>query len=212
MNNREAANAVFRSVSQSVRKLTEKGSGSRTGKLSSYATSSLAMLRRGAGKKVAECPDVWDITLGYLPDGDMSYYQLSCAENAIFTALVLFSIHQQGKTDSVSAENTSIGKAVRAICVPDDNESSIRKRFNAFATAATLDELAFHARGLVELIKKSGTLDYPNFAVDLFWHQISAESREQTRMRWGRDFYAGANQPDDNESNNQEVKSEQSIS
>jgi CRISPR system Cascade subunit CasB len=149
-----------------------------------YATATLAKLRRGIGKEPGELPNLFEITIGGLPDGaDES------AERAIYTALTLFAFHQQGKSESMSGHN-SFGKACRTLLAHDENaDKSKKRRFDALATANDLAELTTHARSLIGLLKASGVpLDYPAFAVDLYRFAF-ADSRNAVRLQWGRDFY-----------------------
>lgn len=204
MDNKEAAVEVKKAVYLAIRRLMEPGKGARAGGLTSGGTAMLAKLRRAAGKSVEQCPEVWEITISALAEdhlqGQSNYMERA---RAAFTALSLFGMHQQGKSESISGKNP-FGMAVRAIVAPDkSNEDGIRRRFNALCTAVSFDELVVHTRALVQLMKqKDVTLDYPDFAEDLFWYQVSEQSRNNTRMRWGRHFYR-MNKPDDN-NNNQE--------
>ena len=57
----------------------------------------LAQLRRGVGRTPGEIPDLWGILLQDMPEdmqghGSTASYQ----EIAIYTALTLFAVHQQG--------------------------------------------------------------------------------------------------------------------
>jgi CRISPR system Cascade subunit CasB len=159
----------------------------------------LAKLRRGVGKAPGSVPDIWEITLGETPeiwhsrDGTPSY-----AEIAVHTALTLYAIHQQGKGLPGSVCNSegqgnlgnSFGAAVGKLVRPDrSNEHSVKRRFDAAATATDFSELAHHARGLIQLLRGENIpIDYPKLAWDLYQYQFQ-EGADAVRLRWGQDFY-----------------------
>jgi CRISPR system Cascade subunit CasB len=185
-----------------------KGKVGSLSKDSPWSKGMLAKLRRGIGKDPAEVPDIWEVTLGELPDelqsrGRSEDIAPTEAEWAIHTALTLFALHQQGKSYSVNASREatsegktqygdSFGRAARKLVNPDNsNESAIKRRFDAVMTAKDLTELAHHARGLIQLMKAADTaiyLDYPAFARALYYFQFS-EYKNSIRLQWGQDFY-----------------------
>lgn len=155
----------------------------------------LAKLRRGIGKKPGSIPELWGIVMDGFPDELMGRGdEASFAEQAVYTVLTLFALHQQGKEWCVSEENMVLGVAVRNLSNQDkDRESAIRRRFNAAATADSLVEFSHHLRGLVQIMKaRNIKLDYPTLAYDLYRFQLPTQ-RESVRMRWGRDYYRMSN-------------------
>jgi len=165
----------------------------------SWSRAMLAKLRRGIGKQPGELPELFEVFLEGMPeemygkDGKPSY-----AEWAIYTALTLFALHQQGKDRPMSVASNpednvignSLGAAVGHLVRRDkEREPAIRKRFDAVATANEFAELAHHARGLVQLLRAEDIpLDYPRFAEELYWYQFD-EVRNRIRLRWGEDYY-----------------------
>lgn len=169
-----------------------------------WAKSALAKLRRGIGKDPGELPEIWDITLEELPVELLSNNgRATNTQWAIHVSLTLYALHRQGKNVSMNDPvqiikgkriyGKSLGSAARRLIKPDkSNEQSIKRRFDAIATAQSLSELAHHARGLVQLLKAADphvTMDYPRFAQDLYSYQF-ADSRNRVRLRWGQDFWA----------------------
>ncbi|NLI91845.1 MAG: type I-E CRISPR-associated protein Cse2/CasB [Peptococcaceae bacterium] len=169
---------------------------------SPWSRAMLAKLRRGIGKQPGELPELFEILLSDMPEelygkGDEPSY----SEWAIYTALTLFALHQQGKDHPISIsgktenKNTgnSLGTAVGYLVKQDrDREPAIKRRFDAVATANEFTEFAHHARGLIRLLRAGDiALDYPRFAEDLFWYQFD-ETRNRVRLRWGEDYYRNA--------------------
>jgi CRISPR system Cascade subunit CasB len=192
-----------------VKRLTEAGTGKRAGQFTAWGTATLARLRRASGALPGEAADIWEVTIGALPN-ELTGKDRERAELAAHTALTLFGIHQQGRSESVSVKDVGFGKAVRSVVKPDlSNEAGIRRRFNALATASEFTELANHARGLVRLIRaeKGSGFDYPRFAKELYNYQLSSEQSNQARMSWGRDFYAYSTDASDENENFEEGNS-----
>lgn len=161
----------------------------------SHVRASLAKLRRGVGKKPGSLPDIWEITLGELPEEFLSRTgEPTRAEWAVHTALTLFALHQQGKEPYDVPMNVSgkpLGGAVRTLGFKrgEASEEAVKRRFDAAVTADSPAEMAHHLRGLVQLLRSEGIpLDYPQLAEDLFKFQFQ-ESRDGVRLRWGQDYY-----------------------
>lgn len=181
-----------------VKKITQE----KVGQLltdSPWSRAMLARLRRGIGKHPGELPELFEILLKNVPEelfgkGDEPGYVLS----AIYTALTLFALHQQGKEHPMSVGEkpedkivgNSLGAAVGYIVKQDkDREPAIKRRFDAVITANEFTEFAYHARGLIQLLKAGGIpMDYPRFATDLYWYQFD-DIRNSIRLRWGQDYY-----------------------
>ncbi|MGI6085013.1 MAG: type I-E CRISPR-associated protein Cse2/CasB [Acetivibrionales bacterium] len=164
-----------------------------------WSRAMLAKLRRGIGKQPGELPELFEILFPDMPEelyGDGE--QPSYAVWAIYTALTLFALHQQGKNypmcDTGKAENkstgNSLGVAVGCLVNRDrERKDAVKRRFDAVTTANEFTELSHHARGLIQLLRAEDiTLDYPCFATDLYWYQFD-EIRNRIRLRWGEDYY-----------------------
>lgn len=171
---------------------------------SQWSKAMLAKLRRGVGKDPSETPDIWEITIGNMPEELIGYegtgdFVANEAEIAIHTVLTLYSVHQQGNSASVNSPGRSFASAVRGLISPDkSNEESIKRRFDAMITSDSLLELSTHARGLIQLMKASDfvkTFDYSTFAKDLYKYQYY-DGRMEVRLRWGLDFYKAIEKKD----------------
>lgn len=155
----------------------------------------LANLRRGIGKAPGDLPELWGVFLQDLPaELESRTGAPTNAEWAIYLALTLYALHQQGHplpADSMHEPSVSLGKAVRKLVEPGEKpeDSSILPRFNALATAGTMPACAQHLRGVIQLLRaKAVALDYVQLAVDLFQLQ-KPTSAAQVRLRWGQDYY-----------------------
>ncbi len=154
----------------------------------------LAKLRRGIGKAPGSMPELWDVTLAGLPEEltGRNDEPPTYGEWAVYTPLTLYALHQQGKDlkkQCMSEDGKFLGVAVGKLAKNEDDEKRVKRRFDAAATADSLEEFSHHLRGLVQLLKdKDIPLDYPALSEDLYWFQFP-EARDSVRLRWGRDFY-----------------------
>jgi CRISPR system Cascade subunit CasB len=165
---------------------------------SPWSRAMLAKLRRGIGKAPGSVADIWEITLGEIPE---TWYSRSgaptYAEIAVHTSLTLYALHRQGKSGTMNVSGkdeagkflgNSFGRAAAKL-IGGGNEQAIKRRFDAAATATDFAELTQHARGLVQLFKaKDIPLDYPRFAQDLYAFQFPGGAYG-VRLHWGEDFY-----------------------
>ena len=152
----------------------------------------LANLRRGVGAAPGEMPELWGFFLEELPPEMESRDGVPTrGEWAVYLAMTLYALHQQGQTSPMHKEGEGLGKAARLLVPPgqDPGESSIQKRFNALATAAQMPEISHHLRGMIQLLRAGGIpLDYVQLAGDLYDLQFP-DAMPRVRLRWGQDFY-----------------------
>ena len=158
---------------------------------SPHSKAMLAKLRRGVGKQAESYPDVWSVLFEGLDEWGLSRGGvLSAAEEAIYTTLTLYAIHQQGKTEQMSRGSDSFGAAIRKLLAPDgSNAQSIKRRFDSIVTAKDYIELSYHARGMIQMLKaKDIPLDYGRFATDLYGFHFP-DTKNEIMLRWGEDYY-----------------------
>lgn len=152
----------------------------------------LAELRRGVGKKPGDIPQLWGYFLQDMPEEFFGNNEPSKAEWAIYTALTLFALHQQGKdpkTDCMYKEGHSFGTAVNRLVHDEDERERVARRFYAASTASSMEELSHHMRGIIQLLRSEGvSLDYPMLAADLYRYQFNSLV-SNVRLKWGQDFY-----------------------
>lgn len=155
----------------------------------------LANLRRGIGKHPGEIPEIWGIIFGNekFPDELCGVKKASEAEMAIYTALTLYALHQQSKEVPVHMEGISFGRAAAKLCDNEDDQERILRRINLVVTAVSMQDLAYHLRSMVQLMKtKDIQLDYARLARDIY--SFSAPNMaNNVKLSWGRDFYRELN-------------------
>ncbi|BCK56230.1 type I-E CRISPR-associated protein Cse2/CasB [Nocardia wallacei] len=163
------------------------------------ARADLARLRRGVGKPVGDVPEIWNLTVGDMPDhvrwsrGE-SYPAVwddaTRTEQAAHAAMTLFAVHQQSMTVRAHKPGTTFGTAVAQLKIRKTaNTEAVTRRFTALATAETVEEFLTHARGLITQLRGEGLgFDYARFADDVV--ALLTPGRQVTvRLAWGRDFH-----------------------
>lgn len=155
-------------------------------------TKVLAELRRGIGKEPGEMPQLWGYYLHSMPEEFYGETEPSRAEWAVYVALTLFALHQQGKnpqTEPMQKDGQSIGKALSYLVHSEDDLERITRRFNIIATASSVEELFHYMRSAIQLLRGEHIgLDYAKLAGDIYCFQFP-ELISNVRLRWGQDFY-----------------------
>ncbi len=175
-------------VSELRELLKETVSGVESGDRSNAAV--LAEWRRGLGKEPMTAPGMWKHIVRV---ADRAHdRERDRVEEAVHHALALYATHQQSRSEAMHVDDeVSLGAACRRLAGGHDDENpGVRRRFYAAATADTADELAYHLRGLVTLLRGERIpLDYARLAWEIArWH--NASSRSAVRRAWARDFEA----------------------
>ena len=172
----------------------------------------LAKLRRGIGHAPGELPELWGSFLLGMPESFQGRSAPSAAEWAVYLALTLYALHQQGEENvSMNEKGCTLGRAVRllaqnsATAAQDWTESSVLRRFNTLATADSMPEVSHYLRGMVQLFRGNEPklkLDYPRLAVELYRFQLPDQAAN-VRLQWGRDLYQmNADTPETEEKEN----------
>lgn len=157
----------------------------------------LANLRHGIGKTPAELPQVWGIVFEQMPEELMGKYGTpSYSEWAVYIALTLYSLHQQGndvERDNMNVKGMSLGNACARLCTDENSEKRIIGRLGKLIASSDIIGLENNLRSLVKLLKNEGIgLDYALLAKDIFLYQ-SVNYVDSIRLKWGRDFYRELN-------------------
>jgi len=179
---------------QEVASFTEKKIMQLTNRQSGSAQrAALAHLRQGAGRVPGEMPQLWGEILYQMPEEMYSQSgEPSREEWAVYTALTLFALHQQGRdpgADCMHREGVSLGTAVSGLVHAEQDRERIWKRFVKVVTAGDMIELSYHLRGIVQLLRAEGTaLDYAALAKELYLFQ-TPHAVQRVKLRWGQDFY-----------------------
>lgn len=184
---------------QTDRELVRRDVASRLSRLQNLPEhpqkAALANLRRGVGRIPGELPELWgEFLLDLPPQLASETGEPTKAEWAVYLALTLYALHQQGRDarrEPMHREEQPLGRAVRRLVQPEEDpqDAAVLRRFQALTSAASMREASQHLRGLIQLLRSEGiALDYVHLAADLYDLQSPGAS-QRVRLRWGQDYY-----------------------
>ena len=153
----------------------------------SRARGELAALRKGASRSPGELPEIWELTRVEVPDGagDAPTWE----EIAVHTAMTLYAVHQQSRTEPMFRPGIGLGSAAHDLVGRDEENPSARARFNALVTSTTVAELRHHLRSFVSLLRARGiALDHAMLADDVLRFQQPGGARS-VRLNWARQYH-----------------------
>ncbi|MDO4791378.1 MAG: type I-E CRISPR-associated protein Cse2/CasB [Buchananella hordeovulneris] len=155
----------------------------------SRARAELAQLRKAVPSTPGDAPAIWHLTSIEVPAsaGD----EPTGEEIAVHTALTLYAVHQQSRSEPMHVRDQGLGHAARALVGTGAEENeSLRARFNALVTSATISELRHHLKSFSSLLRAKGiALDYALLAGDLARFQTPGGASAM-RLTWAREFAA----------------------
>ena len=152
------------------------------------ARAQVAALRKGASRSPGELPEIWELTRVEVPDGagDAPTWEAI----AVHTAMTLYAVHQQSRTEPMFRPSVGLGSAAHDLVGRDEENPSARARFNALVTSTTVAELRHHLRGFVSLLRARGiALDHAMLADDIVGFQRPGGAKK-VRLNWARQYYS----------------------
>lgn len=108
----------------------------------------LAELRHGIGKKPGELPSLWWLIFDRIDEELKGSKCASNAEWAVYTALTLYSLHQQGNDRFMYEKGYTLGRAAYHIANSSDDEERVVNRLNLVVTSTTKEELAYQLKSI----------------------------------------------------------------
>lgn len=158
----------------------------------------LAKIRRTVGKHLNEATDVWPILFDNLPEEFISNYgQPTYEEVAVYHAIQLYALYNQGGQNfqqlsehNKDSKKLNIGYHLSSLR-KEDNTTATDRRFNAMITSSNLEELVYHLRHMLNLLKSKSAhkkIDFAKLAEDLYWYQKN--NQETVRLEWARSYYS----------------------
>lgn len=152
-----------------------------------------ATLRKGLGREAGSVPELWRFHKVLVPDQVAAVGRITSDLTAEHAALTLFALHQQSQSTSMHKDGEHIGAALLKLRSSDQfkgNPDALDRRVGAAATATSVQELVFHLRGLVTLLRgQQLPLDYSQLAQDIAdWGTPFGQAR--ARRRWGANYFA----------------------
>ena len=154
----------------------------------SRARGEMAALRKGASRDSGELPEIWELTSVEIPE--YASDAPTREEIAVHTAMTLYAVHQQSRTEPMFRTGIGLGSAAHDLVGRDEENPSARARFNALVTSTTVAELRHHLRSFVSLLRARGiALDHAMLADDVLRFQQPGGAKK-VRLAWARQYYS----------------------
>jgi CRISPR system CASCADE complex protein casB len=154
----------------------------------SLGRAEVAALRKGANRAPGELPEIWELTRVEVPDGAGD--APTREEIAVHTAMTLYAVHQQSRSECMFVPGRGLGRAAHELVGTNEENPSARARFNALVTSTTVAELRHHLRNLVSLLRSRGiALDHAMLADDIVRFQRPGGAKS-VRLAWARQYYS----------------------
>ena len=156
------------------------------------ASGDFAALRDGAGKTPNESTKAMLLALKDIPEEFMDTDGVPTKEQwAIFTAITLFALHQQGHSKSVHRFGQTMGKAFRKM-YRDRTATKADEAFSvklcALSRTRNIKLFATKLKSIINWMSETvPSIDYAALAVDIYEWQIP-KARNNVFMRWATDF------------------------
>ena len=159
-----------------------------------WSVRTMAALRHADAATPGTDAQVWEVTLGRLPDELLGHgaTPATAAEQAVHAAVVLYAIHQQSRSEPMHVPGIGLGQAVRTLSArrsggPEWDPGTI-SRFQHLCRAQQWGIRIENLRGLIALMRSEGVpLDHGRLAADLWRIQTSAANR--VLLDWGRQLH-----------------------
>lgn len=175
-----------------------------SGQPTGAAVHTLAALRRAQGATGVADPRTWALVLEDLPSALMGSLSSdiatpTAAEQAVFTALTTYAVHQQSQRTPMHVRGVGVGQATQSLArqraraggTAELDPNSV-ERMHRVAMAQTTELRAQALRALVTLMRSAQPaigLDYGYLASDLYWLQ-HPRGAHRVHLTWGRGLRA----------------------
>lgn len=160
----------------------------------------LASLRNSIGRELGQSNEVWPLILDHMPDEFLGRGEkLNEVEEAVINALQLYALYQQGQNEPMHSTEgkgwENMGTAFSTLRI-DDNRIASDRRFNALITSDSYEELIYHLRQMISLLKAKSKgkikIDFAKLSQDLFWFNLGY--KDNIRIAWPREYYRNRKQ------------------
>lgn len=168
---------------------------SKQGPASAKATATLAKLRALDPLAPGEDPALYQLIFDGLPDAlTWARDEPARGELAVATALHLYAVHQQGRSEPMHVPDVRFGGQVRRLALlrsgtatPDEG---VVGRFGLLVRATSPRMRLTHLRALVQQMRGAGlAVDHAQLGSDVF-NLLYPPAASAVHLRWARDFHA----------------------
>ncbi|EFD93804.1 CRISPR system CASCADE complex protein CasB [Megasphaera lornae] len=157
----------------------------------SAGKAALAKLRHSTGQPLSRMVDVLPMIFEKMPEEFLGFRgEVTKEERAILITIQLYAWHQQGAHDRVNTNEKykNMGAALRSMR-RGEATVVVDRRFNALITSQDFEELIYHLRQMIRLLKSrtKEKINYPQLSEDLYW--FLRGQKEKLRISWAQEYY-----------------------
>ncbi|WEV51051.1 type I-E CRISPR-associated protein Cse2/CasB [Lactobacillus sp. ESL0731] len=170
----------------------------------------LASLRSAATITSQRAQNVWPLLMKYLPEQFLSKNgEPTIGEIAVFAAIRLYAIQQQGKDelvcgdstkkkakDNAEADGVSLFTALSKLRANEDVRVALDRRIQPLLATNNIASVINSLTHLVEIQKATNQavkIDYPLLAQDLYDFQTNYHRAGNVRLSWGQQYFRVTN-------------------
>lgn len=114
-------------------------------------------------------------------------------EKAIYEAVRLYAMYQQGISDLTSAPGWNFAHQLYKFKQDNENRAkALDSRFHNLTGGSDFKTMAAQLEHLIMIVKqgkKAPKIDFPSLAQDLYDYQVSRAKMNAVRLRWGEEYY-----------------------
>ncbi|KRM72128.1 type I-E CRISPR-associated protein Cse2/CasB [Lacticaseibacillus brantae] len=143
---------------------------------------------------------VWPVMMAEMRPEMLSHTgKPTYAETAIYAALRLFAISQQGQSQFAYAraakasepQGYTLFQVLAQMRRNESDRTRLDRRIQPLLAVGNVNRVVNELTHLVEIVKGTRQpIDFAQLAGDLYSFQMSYESANQVRLRWGQQFFA----------------------
>lgn len=160
----------------------------------------LAGLRAGKDVTSQRARIFWPVMMENLSSEYLASNESTFEENAVYSAVRLYAIHQQGNDELVYAsgkeEGNAFFEALKKVRISKQQNNidtkSLDRRIQLLLATTNFGSLVNSLVQIEKIGKASGfnKVDYSQLAQDLLYFQYSYENANKVLLKWGREYFS----------------------
>lgn len=160
----------------------------------------LAGLRAGKDVTSQRARIFWPVMMENLSSEYLASNEPTFEENAVYSAVRLYAIHQQGNDELVyvsgKEEGNAFFEALKKVRISKQQNNidtkSLDRRIQLLLATTNFGSLVNSLVQIEKIGKASGfnKVDYSQLAQDLLYFQYSYENANKVLLKWGREYFS----------------------
>lgn len=153
----------------------------------------LAALRNSKTLDDKQAQKLWPYIFSELDKESLSVTgKVTWEEKAVYTALRLYALHQQGKEELVYEKEHYLFTELGVLRKDESLRVALDRRVQAILATNSVEAVINGLTQIVQITKNKDArikIDYPTLAANLLYFQSSSSAANSVRLSWGRQYY-----------------------